>query len=889
MQKKSQDSTPRLAIRTSKEGKLGDWAPALLTFSNIEKIIAELSSTENLEQPEKLRFERVNRHLLTLINDAAVPCFLLPAIIDFIERINAAKIIDRYTMASFELFINIFAKLNPEENYRIRSKIVGKKIPREQYQSIFPVGTGKVYSGTHFVTAHSSPDLDTTVASFWGWIDAFGCRISDGLHIWNVPGGPPEGQVEIGFLFRQIFGDNLFQYTAKTRSALSVSGLDLMTQKGMVKKSILESSADIDHERNQNALVLVDEQGYYVGDWRNFDIESVRQVILLLSNTLRWFETHLQMKLLGLFAKNSPTVEDIPPFIKDVFGMRLLESQPAKDFSEKQKSHVQAFLVRVLGIPEGLESTFGGFAKAMKGLSLFEFQDFMQQVESLATSSIFDKSGSLVENRPKIFHYLEGMIAGLDRAIQSVRNYVDRLDVALNIKTQVFDYRPQNVSSRTDIDEIRSKMGSYPYLTVTASDRHGNLLPLGVINSSQIYRPSLGTVTLRDFCNREETKIPTYLEVISVIDHHKSNLQTSSAPVAVISDAQSSNGMIAELAFAINDAFGTGGMDQEFIAKQIQEVIKDLSTPSHKRILQRLLQKQLAFEKGEKWFIAPEREYVEYLHFLYAILDDTDLLTKVTPRDLECLASLLNRLKTLSVGKEVEIVHFDDLPRGDGFTTQAARRLLQNEDLYSLYRKIYYAKEETIEKSILLCAQGKPSTFFADTKEQNGCCRVGQTKVFVKNLPVFEKQVSAIRKIWFEEAELAYKEHRECDLHLHMISTLAGADDLHKGVLHENYKHRDELWIWIPQLDTAIAHLKSFLNAFRSLAPLHLPETEVEFMGSNAEDLDLIFTESFLPIPRKISPHSQAAGIPIAVLRYKAGTINSRKAQISPFLPKLVG
>ena len=32
---------------------------------------------------------------------------------------------------------------------------------------------GKIYEGTHFVTAHKSPDLDTTIASFWGWLDAF--------------------------------------------------------------------------------------------------------------------------------------------------------------------------------------------------------------------------------------------------------------------------------------------------------------------------------------------------------------------------------------------------------------------------------------------------------------------------------------------------------------------------------------------------------------------------------------------------------------------------------------------------------------------------------------------------------------------------------------------
>jgi hypothetical protein len=329
-------------------------------------------------------------------------------------------------------------------------------------------------------------------------------------------------------------------------------------------------------------------------------------------------------------------------------------------------------------------------------------------------------------------------------------------------------------------------------------------------------------------------------------------------------------------------------MSRQEIENQFAKVVEDLSTPSKKRVAKRLLQKKIVVDQGSEWFIAPEREYVEYLHFLYAILDDTDLLTKASTRDFESVASLLNRLKTLSLGKETEIVHFDDLERDGQFAALAARRLLENDDLYSLYSKIYHAKEETVVRNVILCAEGKPSTFFADTKEQNGCCRVGQTKMFAKNFPVFEKHADAIRRIWLEEAQLLQRERSEYDLHLQMISTLAGAEDLHKGLV-DNFTHKDELWIWIPQTDSSIEHLKSFLNAFRNLAVLQLPETEVEFLGSNGEDLDLIFKESFLPIERKTYKRKAEQRLPIAVLRYKAGAINSRKAQVSPYLPKLIG
>ena len=111
-------------------------------------------------------------------------------------------------------------------------------------------------------------------------------------------------------------------------------------------------------------------------------------------------------------------------------------------------------------------------------------------------------------------------------------------------------------------------MGSYPYLTVTAMDSEGRLLRSASFISTILYKNTLGTVSLRDFCNREETKIPSYLEVISVIDHHKTTLQTVTVPLAHIADAQSSNVLCAELSFAINDAFGLAGMSHKEIETQ---------------------------------------------------------------------------------------------------------------------------------------------------------------------------------------------------------------------------------------------------------------------------------------------------------------------------------
>lgn len=864
---------------------LGDYVISSQKFENLAKYFREFHTSAFKHANDKQKNEKINRLLYELIAKTQPPCFLLPAVLDYIEQINALKIVEAYAFLHFELWLNQFSHLSWEENFEIRAKISGKIVPRDAYQTLFPIGMGKTYPGPHFVTAHSSPDLDTTVASFWGWMDAFAARVAEGMHIWNVPGGPPSGHIEMGLLFNQIFGEGIFNALTKTRISLSLSGIELMTQKGFVRKQTHETTMMIDHEKMQDAIVIVDDKGHYLGDWRNFDLESVRQVIILLNNCLRWFESHLHAKLISLFAKEKLSLKDLSSFIREIFQIKLKDCEPAQAFTEKQRDHFQKYLTKVLKVEKGLDASLEEFAKALKGLSLFEFQRFVDLVESLPKSSLFDKkTGLLIENRPQIFHTLEKLIKALDDAIQSVRSFVERLEIALSIKTHVFDYVPKYISFRADVDEIKSKM-NYSYLSVVSADEEGKLIPWGIIRAEDLHRYPLGTVSLRDFCNREETKIPTFLEVISVMDHHKSNLQTTSTPLAIIADSQSTNVLCAELAFAINDNYGTAGMNKEQVERQIAALTKDLAPSQHKRLMQRLLQKQLVIQEKKSFSIDPRREFIEYLHFFYGILDDTDLLTKVSQRDIECVARLINRLKTIMLQEEVEVISLDDISHGPDFAQKAAERILKNRDVFSLYRKIYLAKEKALDESIVLAAKGRPCSFFADTKEQNGCCRVGQTKLFSRNYPVLSKHLDALRKSWYKNVCDFYHERPEVDLHLQMISTIASAEDLFTGK-QEEHKHADELWIWIPFTDQAIEHLKEFLNAFSSSPQIRNNKLSVELYGDKAKRYEQIFEESFLPVVKKSFPGKGM--LPIAVLKYKAGTINSRKAMISPYLPNLV-
>ncbi|MBM3184584.1 MAG: hypothetical protein FJZ64_04700 [Chlamydiae bacterium] len=241
---------------------------------------------------------------------------------------------------------------------------------------------------------------------------------------------------------------------------------------------------------------------------------------------------------------------------------------------------------------------------------------------------------------------------------------------------------------------------------------------------------------------------------------------------------------------------------------------------------------------------------------------------------------LLNRLKTLSNQKEEEVVNLDDLSRDKHFPKKAAERILQNKDMYSLYRKVYVYKEKEVERNLELAAAGKPTNVFADTKDQNGCCRIGQTKVFASNIPFYLKNADSIRKVWLEASQAVSEDKPDIVLYLHMISTIVSAEEVFQGKMASHH-HKDEIWIWIPKGELAVEMLKRFLHNFQNSPGLRGNPLEVEFLGDHSEELSLIFKESFIEIPHKVLKK----GLPIASLRFKAGSLNSRKAMVTPFLP----
>lgn len=857
------------------------------SFKNAPSLIKSLKSSSFLKKTESERCVIISKNLLELIGQVKAPCFLLPAIVNYIDQVNQIIAPQDYTFSFFEFWLNQHAGLSDAQNYEIRAKIVGKHIPRDDYQILFPVGMNKKYAGSHYVTAHGSPDLDTTIASFWGWVDAFGARISEGLHIWNIPPGGILTSDEVAPL-TDVFPKSLFQYFSLRSSSLSPLGIDFVKQNALVKKDQFESTiTSEDPERYAHAVMVVDKKGYYVGDIRSEDYESIRQIIRLVTNCLKWFENSIQNKLAELFSNTTVSYKETMQVIDQIFSQKILFCINQRQLTQKLRGRVNLYLNHILGLELGLEATFNDLGLALKKLKLEKFIELKKSLESsFKKNKVFDSKGTFYDNRANIFKSFNEISKGVDVAVEELNTFMESLDIAIKIKRQVFNYPSRYITPIATMDEILDKTNSLNYLSVVFPNQDGSLWPLGVIKAEDVRDEKLGTVSLRDFCNRSEVKIDSSLEIISVIDHHKVDLKTKNPPFAMTGDVQSCNILVAELAFLINDAYNRGFRSKKELLDEIKSNPKNELTPSLIRIKNRSLKRLLAQNQPASYYIHPEREYLEYLTFLHAIIDDTDLFSKVTKRDLFCIAELLNRMKSIAEKNEVETLSFDDLKEDGSFVTQAVRKVVTNTDMYAIYKTIFEKREQQIEKAIVETALGKSNELFSDIKEQNGCCHISQTKIFTCNVEAIKKHFEALIGVWLEKAQEVHSNHDSIDFHLHMISTIPSADDVYQEK-NDRYGHKDYIWLWVPDAAQAINHLTSFLNSFKQSPVVQSNHMQYQILDNSGLDYQSILKHHFIDAVavEKIKTKKK---MPVIILSFDAGTLNSRKAQITPYLPTLV-
>jgi hypothetical protein len=820
--------------------------------------------------------ERIGKALFTYILRIKEEVFLLPKLVSFL--IEARAYLPSYHLSSFEFWMNHYTGATEEEKSTVRSRIVGKKIPRSEYQRFFPIGGGVEYTGSHYVFAHYSPDLDTTVASFATFLAAFGAKVGKARHHWVIPGGPPRGSKEMDFIFRKGFGEGVFSVLSSDSHKVPISSLDLLSHQNVVKKKLKDPYFDFSIERGKKAVVLVDDEGCYIGDWRDADGEFVDAIVNRFFSIFMEHSNGLQNGLISLFAKKPLTRKALENFIESIFARKLSDCNSTKECNNLLRIRLDKFIREVLGIKNGYCATFGEFL--LQTSKQYGFSAFAEGLQQLTSKVLFGKNQEIIEDRELIFKELEKLSILSKRAIDAFVHHLDSLEIAFSIKTRVIELQPHQLSHLAEIDEITKEMGEYTHLTVNYKE-NGKYYPLGVVYAADIHKKKVATTSWNDFSNPDETDSRPDVEVISFIDHHKMEVKSNAPITGIVRDAQSTNSIIANLVMEINQKYSSGGMSEKEIDAQIQEILqKELHLPEM-RVLERLLEKKKTFSINGDYYISLEREILEYYQFLYAILDDTDILTKVTEYDVYAVASLLNRMKSIMVKKEVEIVHFDDLSKEENdFPSKAAKRLLKTTDLFSIYSEVYKAKEDALNQIILDTAKGGDTPFFQDTKRLGGgYASVGQLKYFAKNAEILQKKIGDLRQIWVERCQKIHAETSDVNLHIFMLSTIASADELFADTPAVSF-HRDQLWFWIPESDKKAIHLlKEFLEHFCKSSKILPQELEVEFCGKS-----LTYEKVFGELSREFVTKHLRSEHPMVALYVDQKSVTSRKSQVAAFL-----
>jgi hypothetical protein len=830
---------------------LGECIPTLQLFPDRDESLHHFATEEFRALSWRKQIERVSEELVSLIDAYPTPCFLLRAVLDFIEHVNHGPLSGgSYSLVLFELWLNQFSGLTQEHILQVRGKIVGRYMPRDEYQSFFTIGKGKTYQGSHFVAAHLSPDVDTTVSSFWGWADAFGCRVAEGTHQWSLPKGLSDGHICL--FMQKLFGAKVFENIPRSLPTITISALDLLTERAFHKVQESARADSVDHGRAEHAVIIVDEQGLYKGEWRSGDAEEVRRVVSGLSHCLRWFEAQCHAGMIRLLAKESCTMDEVQMTYDRLLDFSIKDCSATKDIPVIGRKLFHEYLLRIIGLPKGIHHSFRELLLRLDVAFASTFHQFFEKCRQLQSPGLFTSQGLLMSDRTTVGRAIECVVEAMERALEIVRDKAETLSHFLEVKRVVLKFPSTFVTLTSDVDEMRSKIDHFDHLTVVMPETDNAWYPVGVVYADDLKKSVLGTASFRDFSSVEETKMASYVEVISIVDHHKIRLQTSTAPTLVTGDVQSSNTLVAEQSLRLNARYNQSGKE--------------------------------GLESA--FFVDPARELSEYFSYIYGILDDTDLLSKVSRRDVVVLKDVLNRMRCLIDGTPSVAVSFDHIADDKGFVAAAAKALLRNEDLHSIYASVYRFREKEVEEALTSAISGLPSTLFMDTKEQNGCCRVGQVKLFHNNIPTYESHRQGLITLWQKNAESIYVARSHLDLFIQMVSTVPSEKEVYYGH-EEGWTHQDEMWIWTPEGGVPEQHLIGFLNSFEGSPAIKQLAIEIKIVGPMAEKRKAIFVQNFTKA-RHIVVHETSEGPTIAFMRYRAGALNSRKAQVSPFLPKVL-
>ncbi|WP_157952649.1 hypothetical protein, partial [Candidatus Similichlamydia epinepheli] len=364
--------------------------------------------------------------------------------------------------------------------------------------------------------------------------------------------------------------------------------------------------------------------------------------------------------------------------------------------------------------------------------------------------------------------------------------------------------------------------GNNSPISLIALNDKNHSIPIGCIERDRVRFVGSGTVTLRDFSNRFEADVANHLDIISVVDHHKTSLETSTPTLFCTADVQACSVLLQEL-------------EESFIRNQDQE--------------------------EDETYIHHDRTSLYSFSLLASIFDDTDLLAKAKRRD--CLA--VRRLIEQFTGSDLIWVKGRPL-------SEIKQQILSHPSAFSIYSKFFDLRKKNIEKAIKDAGHYRSFELFSDTKIQGAGILVGQSKLFLANWEELVKLRAQVIKQWILFCE---KKYPEAFFSCHLMGTMLSSEQILKGKGHQE-NHKDQLWLTGKSQKKIELFLKNLLEE-----ELHPKEIEIELINGCllSEKFPLL---SFC---QKITQSSvREIDQCLLTIHFPAGKLNSRKSSLTPHM-----
>lgn len=331
-------------------------------------------------------------------------------------------------------------------------------------------------------------------------------------------------------------------------------------------------------------------------------------------------------------------------------------------------------------------------------------------------------------------------------------------------------------------------------------------------------------LSIRDFSSLQSSHISKYAKVISIVDHHSSSINTNTPIIVNIRDAQSCSAIIA------NDYLN---MHEYHIDNMV----------SIKAIL-----------------------------LLFGIIDDTDSFNKKSLFDFYAVLKIINILDADVNSKLIKSALLDKCCMINSLKQLCTVELF-NTAISSAKSLKSISVNESITKAINANDIAEIS-LFSDTKVNYDKYIIGQIKLMKDNREVFLENEPIIKSKWISKSKWTYSDSGEV-LHIMMVSTIDKCEDTDK----------DFWWFWEPVDSEENFSLQFLTNISKSDYASNILEIVISYSRFKEHSIDMkeLLKNLFKSTIITIDYNDQDS--PSVVLLVKAGSMNSRKHTVSPYLP----